>query len=863
MKKLFLSLGLLAGFAAGQKTVELDVIIRDFSVSHPDFEAWDALQSPRQCAERAEDGSAPNVDGAIKICEDFNPCDCGDMNGEVCTPSSVPDKPLYYGEWRANDGTLYRGFNTQYGQGGLGYAKVWAQYVYITSGMVQSKLDYSKVPSTAVTKQDSALYAVPLRKNRDRCHNDNFDDWFNDNKDVNKTINDVITLTAVENAKGVYEIEYNWNSDERGYFPLEKFEESETFSGRESLILWCRPTEQGSKDDNPGCDDYNDARGRVDHEFFDFNGKSTGAAKRAVDAVEAAWRKANWVLPEGGLLRNYHFTMAGSAAFKYKAGTSSSPNIFEFEGDDDMWIFIDGEMVADLGGTHIAAPAKINIDDVAKRRGGWDEGSIHTINFYYADRQTDGSNMKLRMALTGIIPSTFGAPRIQKAETSGFGEEAVTRIYLNNKINEDAFAQFVNNTSSYPILVKAANGDTVAYKVTSITFNSAQVDGQVYDLTGVVCLNRECSETRQLNTGDSLSFNFRTIPTELENEFYLDEDAEQILSLSGAAVVQPSWGGNVTTLPPIEFVPILNNETVVKPEFDVGTMFQPGEIANTPGPTNPGILDNIKTMINSEGDEVPFAKNESSTPINGFGAASNSVINPTKTGEMILTLYPSSNNAGWDEQSPYFGLPPRAGENGFGSIDPTQIGDGGVVSFLKNGFPGESNVDGSMRVSPTRCVTDENQNVNCLNLSIPAQQPFEINVTVFDHMGHFITQYRDGITEQEFRYVTQAANYNGNSSELPSEAQGPYWKCSEDEPYGSKHNLVKNGRVQVSVNIYPFSQTGRRIGSGVYIVKIDRIDKEFAGCFNAGGASDWSEYNYQRYHSEEKIGWMRNTSKAE
>lgn len=140
----------------------------------------------------------------------------------------------------------------------------------------------------------------------------------------------------------------------------------------------------------------------------------------------------------GGL--NHYFGLSMTSYFMQPANGQSNGKdmVFEFSGDDDVWVFIDGKLVGDVGGIHERVGLSINFATGAIRiyntstaggdgnkdktyketslqevfggenleSGTFKAGSYHTLKFYYLERGSGPSNLSLKYNLVDIPAST-------------------------------------------------------------------------------------------------------------------------------------------------------------------------------------------------------------------------------------------------------------------------------------------------------------------------------------------------------------------------------------------------------------------------------------------------------------------------
>lgn len=89
-----------------------------------------------------------------------------------------------------------------------------------------------------------------------------------------------------------------------------------------------------------------------------------------------------------GNSHNFHFTTEIHTQFRYKGG-----EVFNFTGDDDVWIFINNQLLVDLGGVHGAKSASVDMDMKAAAAG-LTKGEVYPFDMFQAERHTSESNFR-------------------------------------------------------------------------------------------------------------------------------------------------------------------------------------------------------------------------------------------------------------------------------------------------------------------------------------------------------------------------------------------------------------------------------------------------------------------------------------
>lgn len=154
---------------------------------------------------------------------------------------------------------------------------------------------------------------------------------------------------------------------------------------------------------------------------------------------------------------NGSYTLRGEAQFVYQDNL-----YFEFSGDDDVYMYVNGVLALDLGGAHGICTKRVNLKDVATKCH-LTPGEVATFTFFYMERNSDASNFKIETNME-LVQRAINVEK--KAYDTSYANEYASGTAVINRTTV-AYDLIVTNKSNSPMSqIKLTDTDSLSGNVT-------------------------------------------------------------------------------------------------------------------------------------------------------------------------------------------------------------------------------------------------------------------------------------------------------------------------------------------------------------------------------------------------------------
>lgn len=160
---------------------------------------------------------------------------------------------------------------------------------------------------------------------------------------------------------------------------------------------------------------------------------------------------------DDGLDHNWHFGM--QYEIQFTVGAYEGPMEYYFRGDDDFWLYIDGQLAVDIGGIHPSVGQSLDLRKWMEERDMLkDPNQEHSLKVFYMERGGFGSCCYMQFTLPNSVPVEIPVPETTEYEVekkwdddnNPFRPESIT-VELQQKDDEG------NVTGTDRVVLKAEN----------------------------------------------------------------------------------------------------------------------------------------------------------------------------------------------------------------------------------------------------------------------------------------------------------------------------------------------------------------------------------------------------------------------